>query len=289
MSHAAFSGWAGVRTSVCLPAMVIAFATTPSSCSSCFNIWPLLDLGDLGDLEVIEAAADWDEAFELNVIERIAVPADAKRLHDFGRDEGSSLARARELVDNAVRQAEADLKQKWPRAELRVRLANVSGVVPFSELDYSNDMDDAQRLDRAYVADFVEQLISRHPDGAATLRDPTKVRADAEKAEKDDEKAPTIDMIIHFRMAYSDKRPDGDFESKEKLERALLKIEPMTMTARMVYEVTGPQYRERIPVEDPVLALEVVTLRFEYDGQQWKAVAEAEPDQDAAEPKAGNH
>ncbi len=282
MFHAAFTGWAAIRTGVCLPILAIALASAPGSCSCRFGANPPGEFGwDFSDIEVLEAAAEGGTALELNLIERIAPPDDAKRLHDFGRDNDSSLARARELVDNAFRDAEGGLQAKWPKGKLTLRMIDLSLVAPLYDPappEIISDEEDVQRYDRDHLAESIEQLRAMYPDRAAALPEVEKLNADAEKAEEGQEpEIASFDVVFHFRLAYTDQRPAGEFKSKKELELALLSTDPMTATLRLVYEIVGPPGKGKDAVKDPVLALEVVTRRFEFNGERWKAADNAEP------------
>lgn len=293
MSHAAFSGWAAIRTGVCLPSLVIAFAMPPSSCSCRFGVKPSGEFGwDFSDIEVLEAARDGSIALDLNLLERIADFEDAQKLHDFGRDEGSSLAQTRELVDSVIREAEAGLQKKWPQQKLILSLVSASLVAPFYDPDegkQSDDVDGHIRLDRSYIAESIERLRESYPALAATLPDVEKLKTDAKKAEEaGDSGIAAIDLVAHFRMAYTDERPDGEFKTRKEIELALLRTNPMKATLRLVYEVVAPKGKVNEAIADPVLAVEVVTLRFEYDGEQWKAITEAEPKAEADARRPGD-
>lgn len=291
MSHAAFSGGSAMRLGAYLPALAIFLGAAPSSCSSCFEgkqVKPRAEFAwDFTDFDVLDAAFEGHVALELNLLERIADPDDAKKLHDFGRDEGSSLAQTRELLDNAIGEAEAGLQKKWSRRELVLRMVSASLAAPFYEPDEgrrADDTDDDSRYDRASIAESVEQLRQSYPDRADTLPDLEKLQADAKKAEEKGESGSTgMEVVCHFRMAYTDRRPEGDFKTKKDLELALLRVEPMKASVRLVYEIVTPGGVSEKANSDPVLALEVITLKFECDGEKWKAVSEAEADDDMGE------
>lgn len=279
MSHAAFSGWIAIRTGVCLPVLAMAVATAPGSCSCRFDAKPRGEFAwDFSDLEVLNAADEGAFALDLNLLERIADPDDAKKLRDFGRDAGSSLAQTRELVDSAIRDAESGLQSKWPRQKLTLRMVSASLVAPFYDPEEGKRADDVgseDRLNRASIAESVEQLRESYPDLAATLPDVEKLKAEAKKADESGESDIAV-IVSHFRMAYTDHCPEGEFKTKKDLEVALLRIEPMTASIRLVYEVISPGGPPRKTNSDPVLAVEVVTLRFEYDGDKWKAIDETD-------------
>ena len=287
MSHAAFSGWAAIRTGVCLPALAIVFATAPSSCTSCFKLD--LNLGFSG-IEPMQSGFDLYAATELLMLERVVRPDDAKQLHDFGREECSSLAQARKIVDNGVRDVEVALQEKWPNAKLAARMVNISLAIPFyaaeSEEDFTDDEPEIERLGQDRLAETVKSLGEMYPDLAASLPQPANVEKNHRSTDDGTEGSAGIVILGRMRIAFTNARPEGEFENDEEIQRALLSEEPMTAALRIVYEVIAPADQLKRSFHDPLLAIEVITLHFEYDGSQWRAAVEPEPHDKADKPAA---
>lgn len=274
MSHAAFSGRAGMRLGLYLPALAIFFAAAPSSCSSCLN----LDLDfDFSGLEPLHSAFDLHAATELLMLERAVRPDDARLLHNFGREDESTLAQARKVVDDGVRNAEAELQKKWPGAKLVARMVSVSLVTSFYELGEDFGEEEIVHLDQEHLGEIVKSLSDTYPDIATTLPRPAKAENDEKAADTDAVDTAGIEMFARMRMVDTKSRPVGEFKTDEELQRALLSEEPMTAALRIVYEIIAPAHQLRGNSRDPLLSLEVVTLRFENDGSQWRAVVKAEP------------
>ncbi|HJT34624.1 MAG TPA: hypothetical protein VJ783_21520, partial [Pirellulales bacterium] len=276
MSHAASSGGAGMRLGVYLPALAIVFAAAPSSCSSCLK----LELNfDFSGLEPMKSAFDLYAATELLMLERVVRPDDAKLLHDFGREDDSTLAQARKVVDDGARNAEADLQKKWPDAKLVARMVSLSLVIPAYGLGEDIVEEEIVHLDQEHLPEIVKSLRDMYPDIAATLPPPAKVD-DEEAADAETVDTASIEIVARMRMAET-ARPVGEFKTDGELQRALLSEEPMTAALRIVYEVIAPAHQLRGNSRDPLLSVEVVTLRFEYDGEKWRAVSDADNDERA--------
>jgi len=235
-----------------------------------------LDFSGLGDFQEF---SDIGAALELHMLGRLVDGPSAKQLQEFGRNGHSvGLARAREVFDAAVRDAEHDLRQKWPAGNLKVRFISASLVMPIYQEGAPDEPDllpFTQRLDKDYLPEFLSSLADSYPEDAKDLPDAENLRIGAAE-EEDAQTSPdaAIEITGYLQVSTTNKRPAGEFKNAEQLEQARLRTDPYKATFRIAYEVVAEQDNRRNPPREPVLAVEVVTLSFEFRGERWELIEE---------------
>lgn len=134
-----------------------------------------------------------------------------------------------------------------------------------------------ERLKKATLADAVAMLKAEYPDQAKDLPDADSLpNGDSQDDNSDDALDDVIELLGHFQLRNTNKRPPGEFQTAEQLEKARLRSDPFTATFRMVYELIADDADRRDFTGEPVLAVEVVTLSFEFHGEKWEQVVATE-------------
>ncbi|HEV3342413.1 MAG TPA: hypothetical protein VG125_18730 [Pirellulales bacterium] len=225
----------------------------------------------------LQAVTDIDAAVELHMLGRLVDGPGAEKLKKFGRNErNAGLAQAREVFDAAVSDAEHDLRQKWPGGNPKVRFVSGSLVITFYDEAPPGKPDlsaETQCLDKEHLPELLSELAGTYPDDAKDLPDAESLQI---RVGEDENVEHSPDAVIeitgHGQITSSDKRPAGEFQNAEQMERARLRTDPYKATIRIVYEIMAEQDNRRNPPREPVLAVEVVTLSFEFRGERWELV-----------------
>jgi hypothetical protein len=261
-----------------LSILALVLSTTPS-CSSCSKLdWTI----DLSGLIVIEPLSAIQYATQLHLAERLVSGEAAEKFRAFGRGtDVVALAGTREAFEAAVQQAEMGLMEKWPRSNMKLRLVSLSALVPFVATDAEaatiwDDLDGREVTDLDSIRQLIDVLHTEFPEQSNDLPDPDNVVLRARTGENGvNSPDASIELIGHIRFEPSTKRPEGDFKYEADMIRAGWKSDPPKVTHRLVYEVLPDEDRRKTVFEEPLLAVEIVTLHFEYRDEKWVAVTAA--------------
>jgi hypothetical protein len=152
---------------------------------------------------------------------------------------------------------------------MRIVTVSTVWVCGFGHIDDDN-FDGVEVMGQEGVRELVAGLRERYPEHGKHLPEPEKMVLPEKPTARP---KPRIELIAHFRMNWTE-RPEGEFENHADMIRATMRNNPPKVNVRIVYEVLN--HNAKTVDDDPVLSIEVVTLRFGYRDERWEALAEAD-------------